>query len=197
MLPARPCQPLFIGTSRDCCSDGIRRARLVVLSVVQLGGPEPGLLGDERRKRKLMIRAEGGLVNPYRSSLLEGYYATLSGDPEPRRAPRPAASHTAGQRTRDAFKVEDPTGKVSTGVQITRAFSPRRQRPRRRQRRSRLAASTAGFRKRDTTTAVRRGAEGRTGDEADGPLHPRESRIRRWSSCGGRPWGPLAFTWSR
>jgi hypothetical protein len=32
-----------------------------------------------------MIRAEGGLVNPYRSSLLEGHFATLSGDPEPRR----------------------------------------------------------------------------------------------------------------
>ena len=33
-----------------------------------------------------MIRAEGGLVNPYRSSLLEGHIAALSGDPEPRRA---------------------------------------------------------------------------------------------------------------
>jgi len=33
-----------------------------------------------------MIRAEGGLVNPYRSSLLESHIAALSGDPEPRRA---------------------------------------------------------------------------------------------------------------
>ena len=59
---------------------------LVVLSVGPAWGPEPGQLGDERRKRKLMIRAEGGLVNPYRSSLLESHIAALSGDPEPRRA---------------------------------------------------------------------------------------------------------------
>jgi hypothetical protein len=76
-----------IATFGDGCSLGNSFAEpgWSCFPCVQLGGPEPGLLGDERRKRKSMIRAEGGLVNPYRSSLLEGHSATLSGDPEPRR----------------------------------------------------------------------------------------------------------------
>ena len=83
-------QPLrrpAIATFGDGCSLGNSFAEpgWSCFPCVQLGGPEPGLLGDERRKRKSMIRAEGGLVNPYRSSLLEDHFAVLSGDPEPRR----------------------------------------------------------------------------------------------------------------
>ena len=51
-------------------------------------GAREGLLGDERRKRIPIIRARGGLVNPYRSSMLEDNRTALSGDAEPRRATR-------------------------------------------------------------------------------------------------------------
>jgi len=44
------------------------RATWSCFPCVRLGGPEPGLLGDVRRKRISIIRAEGGLVNPYRST---------------------------------------------------------------------------------------------------------------------------------
>lgn len=53
--------------------NGVRRAWLVLLSVCPAWGPGTSLLGDERRKRNSIIRAEGGLVNPYRSSLLESH----------------------------------------------------------------------------------------------------------------------------
>lgn len=66
--------------------DGIRRPDWSSFPCVLLGSPGAGLLGDERRKRKSIIRAEGGLVNPYRSSMLEDHLSALSGDPEPRRA---------------------------------------------------------------------------------------------------------------
>jgi len=64
---------------------------------VRLGSPESRELGDirgfrtetafdERRKRILMLRAEGGLVNPGRHPLLESHPTALSGSAEPRRA---------------------------------------------------------------------------------------------------------------
>jgi hypothetical protein len=70
---------------RWCClgrqrlsGDGFRRrATWSCFPCVRLGGPEPGLLGDVRRKRILMIRAEGGLVNPIGRPCSRAIYRSL------------------------------------------------------------------------------------------------------------------------
>ncbi len=86
-----------------------------MLSVGPAWGPEPGRLGDERRKRISMIRAEGGLVNPYRSSLLESHIAALSGDPEPRRDRTRSLPHI---RQVNAHVMEESIGPGSTTVKL-------------------------------------------------------------------------------
>lgn len=68
-----------------------------------------------------MIRAEGGLVNPYRSSLLEGHLTALSGDPEPRRAPTPPLPHIRQANvdvTQTAYGIGQPT--VKFAIEIAR-----------------------------------------------------------------------------
>jgi len=95
---ASPQQVLSLGRGQSWQSSrppGVESFRLGV----RLGSPEkPGTWGhpplpngsqafDERRRRNLILRAEGGLVNP-RPPLLEGYITTLSGGAEPRRISR-------------------------------------------------------------------------------------------------------------
>ena len=75
-------------------------------------GPEREPRFDERRKRILILRAGGGLVNPS-LSLLEGRFTAPSGDLDPGARYATTASHTAGQPSRKHIYNSVPEAAMS------------------------------------------------------------------------------------